>query len=107
MSRFYGKVGYATQVETSPGVWEDEISERSYYGDIVQDGARWRNEERVHKDLVVSNVINIVADAYAMEHIFAMRYVEWLGTRWRITNVSVNRPRLELRLGEKYNGPTP
>ncbi|MCA1806977.1 MAG: hypothetical protein LC687_03870, partial [Actinobacteria bacterium] len=57
-------------------------------------------------DLSVGNSISIVADAYANEHFFAIRYIRWAGTLWTVQNVDVESPRLVLRLGGVYNGPT-
>lgn len=108
MARFFGHVGYKeSQEETAPGVYEDVIVEREYYGDVIQDTRQLSEGEYLHDDLSVSNQITIVADAYAFDHFHAMRYVEWAGVLWAISNVEVRRPRLLLRLGEVYNGPTP
>ena len=67
-----------------------------------------QNQERdqVLDDITVRNSISIVADPYANEHFFAIRYVAWAGSLWRVTDVEVQRPRLLLRLGGIYNGPT-
>lgn len=105
--RFYGRVGYGESVEKAAGVWEDEITERSYYGDVIRNARNLREGERLNPDLSVQNSISIVADAYANEHFFAIRYVEWAGVLWTVTEVEVQSPRLLLRLGEVYNGPTP
>jgi len=105
MKRFYGKVGYGASVETAPGVWKDVITEVSYFGDVVRNTRVLREGDRVNDDLSVDNSISIVADAYANEHFFAIRYVEWMGTLWVVTNVEVQSPRLLLRLGGVYNGP--
>lgn len=108
MTKFYGYVGYAEQVVIRPGVHEDIIVERKYYGDVDRDVAKWRaRAESVHSDISVANVVSIVADAYAEQHIFAIRYVEWAGARWAVADVEVARPRLKLRLGGLYNGPLP
>lgn len=106
MARFYGKVGYGEPVEKSPGVWEDVITERSYQGDVVRNSRNLVDDQKVNLDLTVSNSISIVADAYATDHFFAIRYVEWAGTRWVVSNVDVQSPRLLLRLGGVYRGPT-
>jgi hypothetical protein len=107
MTRFSGKVGYGVTVVTAPGVNEDQIVEYQYYGDIVRNSLSFRNGESVNNDLSVSNSISIVADAFANEHFFAIRYVEWAGTLWAVSEVEVKVPRLILRLGGVYNGPTP
>lgn len=105
MARFYGEVGYGESVEKAPGVWEDVIVERSYYGDVVRNTRRLQNGEKVNDDISVGNSISIVADAYANEHFFAIRYVKWAGTLWTVSEVEVQSPRLLLRLGGIYNGP--
>jgi hypothetical protein len=107
MARFFGKVGYGESVETAPGVWVDEIIEHSYYGDVIRNARNLREGENLNADLSVQNSISIVADAYANEHFFAIRYLEWAGTLWTVSSVEVQSPRLILRLGEVYNGPTP
>ncbi len=106
MAKFHGRVGYsAAQAETSPGVWTDTIVERMYSGDILRNTRLSREGQNLNNDLSVGNSISIVADAYANEHFFAMRYVEWSGVLWTVSNVEVQRPRLILQLGEVYNGP--
>lgn len=106
MAKFHGKVGYGTSVETTPGVYEDQIEERDYYGDVIRNSRQLREGEKINSDVSVGNSISIVADAYANGHIFAIRYVEWAGARWVVSDVDVQHPRLILRLGEVYNGPT-
>lgn len=63
--------------------------------------------QKVNDDLSVNNSISIVADAYAIENFFAMRYVQWMGILWIVSTVEVQSPRLLLTLGGVYNGPTP
>ena len=106
MAKFYGKIGYGLTEETVPGVWVDQISERKYYGDVVRNTRKLSETEHVNNDITVGNSISIVADAYANGHFFAMRYIEWAGTLWSISDVEVKSPRLILRLGGVYNGPT-
>jgi hypothetical protein len=105
MARFFGKVGFGSSVEQAPGVWVDEITELSYYGDVVRDTRRLSEAEKLNKNISTSNSISIVADAHANENYFAIRFVEWGGVTWTVTEVEVQFPRLILRLGEVYNGP--
>lgn len=105
--KFYGAIGYAgTTTESSPGVWTDSIIERPYYGDVVRNSRKLQGEEKVNADLSVGNSISVVADAYANENFHAIRYIRWMGTLWTIETVEVQSPRLLLRLGGVYNGPT-
>lgn len=105
--RFHGKVGYGETVETSPGVWEDVITERTAIGDVLRASRTQTEGESVNQTLSVRNSISILADAFASENYMEMRYVTWQGTRWSVTDVAVERPRLVLTLGEVYNGPPP
>lgn len=107
MAKFYGEVGYGEAVEKAAGVWDEEITEVKYYGDVIRISRSLREDGDVIEDLTVGNSISIVADAYANEHFFAIRYVRWAGTLWEVTKVDVQSPRLILRLGGVYNGPTP
>ena len=106
-TRFSGVVGFAASVEQAPGVWEDVLEERKYYGDVLRNTRRLEEGQGVNDDLTVNNSISIVADPYASEHIFAMRYISWAGTLWKVTDVEVQSPRLILRLGGVYHGPVP
>lgn len=105
MAKFFGEIGYGESVQVSPGVWDDVITERSYYGDVVRNTRKLSEDAKVNNDLSVGNSISIVADPYAYEHFFAMRYINWAGTSWIISDVEVQRPRLLLRLGGVYHGP--
>lgn len=105
MARFYGAVGYNEgEVEQKPGVWVEKIVEHNYYGDILRNTRQLREGETLNNDLSVNNSISIVADAYANEHFFAIRYVKWAGALWTVEDVTVESPRLVLRLGGIYNG---
>lgn len=105
MAKFFGSVGYGETTEIAPGVWDDVLVEYKYYGDVIRNSRKFQNGENLNDDLRVGNSISIVADAYAHEHFFAIRYVEWAGTLWIVSDVEVQSPRLILRLGGVYNGP--
>ena len=105
MAKFYGSIGYVTTGETVPGVWGEVVTERSYYGDITKNTKRYQSTENLNDDITISNIISIVADPYAYDHFFAMKYVRWMGTAWKVTNVEVQRPRLILTIGGVYNEP--
>lgn len=104
MTKFAGIVGYATQAETSPGVWENVIEERTYRGDILQNNKRWENSEMTHDDLRVDNKISIVADPYANDNFQHIRYIKLMGSLWTVTKIEIARPRLILTTGGLYNG---
>lgn len=107
MAKWYGNIGYAETVETEPGLWEEQISERPYYGDVTSNRWSRQKSDGVNDNININNQISIIADPYANEHCSSMVYVEFMGDRWKITNVEVQYPRLILTIGGVYNGYTP
>lgn len=107
MARFCGNVGFAISNLTQHSVYEDSIVEHQYYGDVLQLSSRFSSSDKVLDDLSLGNRISIVADAFANEHFHSIKYVVYMGARWEVTNVTVQRPRLILTFGGVYNGPTP
>ena len=108
MARFYGEIGYGFSVEDPPGsgVYVDRITEYSYFGDVIRDSVKNEDGEGLNDNISVGNSISVVADEYANQHFFAIRYIRWAGTLWAVTSVEVKSPRLILALGGVYNGPT-
>lgn len=104
MAKWYGKIGYVETVESKPGVWIEQKAEREYFGDLLQNSRRLESGDQVVNDFNINNKISIVADPYAMNHFHSMRYAEFMGAYWKITNVEVLYPRLILTLGGVYNG---
>lgn len=107
MARFAGKVGFAISTEVRSGVFKNVITEKSYFGDVKRAARQTRTEDKVNDEIDVDNLIEIVADAFANENFSAIVYVEWAGTKWKVPSVEVQHPRLLMRLGGVYNGPTP
>lgn len=103
MPKFYGAVGYAKTVETSPGVSVEQITERNYYGDVIRNTRRLQSADKVNDDINISNEISIIADPYANDHFYAIRYVVFQGAKWKVSNIDVQYPRLILSLGGLYN----
>lgn len=109
MARFYGEVGYGESVEdpSGSGIWVDQIVEFIYQGDVIRNTRSLESGDKINENIIVSNSISIVADQYATEHFFNIKYVRWMGVLWTVGAVEVRSPRLILSLGTVYNGPTP
>ena len=104
MAKWFGKIGFAETKETIPGVWEEQITEREYFGDLTRNTRRLQSSENLNDNITVDNEISIVADPFANQNFHAMRYVEFMGTKWKVSTVEVKYPRLLLSLGDIYNG---
>lgn len=102
MAKYYGNIGFAIQTETSPGIWEDSVEERPYKGDVLQNSRRYETSENINDDFVVSNRFSIISDAFLYSHIPALRYLEYMGAKFKIVSVSIERPRVEISVGGVY-----
>lgn len=104
MAKFYGAIGFAESVETRPGVHTEQIVERKYFGDLIRNTRRLQSADQLNDNINIANEISIVADPYANEHFYEMRYIEFQGAKWKVSNVEVKFPRLILTVGGLYNG---
>lgn len=105
MSKFHGAVGFINVEEVSPGVWKEITSERNYSGEILSNNNRFVGAmtQSLYDNLAISNQISIIADPYMNEHFPSIKYVEFKGAKWRVTNVDASKyPRFILSLGEVY-----
>ena len=103
MSKFYGVIGYAVTDEIRPGVWGEKITVRNYYGDVIRNTRQYHH---LNDNLNVSNEFSIVADPFAYANFHSMRFIEYMGAKWKISNVEVQYPRLILTVGGVYNEQT-
>ena len=104
MAKWFGKIGYAITEETEPGLWEPQIVEREYYGDMTNDRRKRQNSGNVNDDISLANVLSIIADPFANHNCSNMVYAEIMGTKWKISDVEIQFPRLLLTVGGVYNG---
>ena len=104
MAKFYGVIGYAVTEETEPGIYEERIVEKEHFGDVIRNTRRLNNVAKVNDDITISNQISIVADPFANNNFHSMRYVSFMGSKWKVTEVEVQYTRLILTLGGVYNG---
>lgn len=103
MAKYHGVIGYAIPEETKPGIWEEHIVEHIYNGDSLRIARSLQSSGGVNDDVNISNQISIVADPFATENFCMMRYAEYMGAKWKVTNIEVQHPRLILTLGGIYN----
>lgn len=106
MSKFYGSIGYAIMSEIRPGVWGEIITLRPYYGDVTRNTWQYNSSDKLNDDINVSNEFSIIADPFAYENFHSMRFIDYMGAKWKISNVEVRYPRLILTVGGVYNEQT-
>lgn len=107
MAKYYGMIGFGETVEADPvnhpGVMKVVITEHPYYGDVISSNRRYEKGEGLNDNLNIRNEFSIVADPFASENFVNMRYITWLGSKWKITDVKVDFPRMTLSVGGVYN----
>lgn len=103
MAKFYGNIGFVTTSEVEPGIWDEQVITRPYYGDLTRNTSRFQPSDGVNDNINISNNISIIADPFANENFQHMRYVEFMGAKWKITNVEIQYPRMILTVGGVYN----
>ena len=104
MAKYYGTIGFRTTVETKPGIYKEQITEREYFGDVVRVARRLQTADKVNDDITLTHDVSIVADPFAYNNFQSIIYLTYLGQKWKVTNVEVMYPRLSLSLGGLYNG---
>lgn len=105
MNRWCAKIGFAEQVETAPSVWTEKITERTYRGDVLRCTRRLNDsQEKISYNISISNQISVIGDAYMRYHFVDMRWIEFMGAKWKTAEVDASQaPRLIITLGELWN----
>lgn len=104
MAKWFGKIGYAVPTETVPGVWEDVIVERESFGDSIRNMRRLVGTETLNDNIKVNEEISIIADPYAVSNFHNIRYITYMGAKWKVDSVDASQyPRLVLTMGDVYN----
>ena len=107
MAKFCGMIGFIDTVEDeeNPGVYIEQTVEKEYRGELITVRRRLQsNSNGVNDNVTISNELSIVADPYANENMYAMRYVVFGGAKWKIETIDVEYPRLKLSIGGVFNG---
>ena len=101
--KFCGDIGFVIQQETEPGIYESVVAEKTYYGDVLQNFRKWQSGEKINDDIVLNNKISIIANSFALETSGAMKYVSYLGQKWKIESAEIAYPRIILTIGGLYH----
>lgn len=101
--KYYGAIGFSQTVQTGTDLWETQIVEHMYSGDIERVSTGWKTTEHLNDDRTISMEISFVSDIFALNNFNNIRYAVWRGVKWKVTNISESPPRVTLTLGGEYN----
>lgn len=104
MSKFYGPIGFANTVKTAPGVVSRQDIEKYYAGEIFELSKQYQNGDKVNDDISLNMSLSIIADPFAANNIGMVRYITYLGNKWKVTSIKIAYPRIQLTIGGLYNG---
>lgn len=105
MAKWHGKIGYAKQVQTTPGVWKNEETVYEYSGDFLRNFSNSSpTPDSTNDELKFDAQVSIVADQFAYQNFYSMKWIELYGAQWKITKVEPRYPRLILTVGGIWNG---
>ena len=104
MAKFYGLIGFSKMTQTAPGVWKEVITEKPYSGDLLRNNRKTQEAQQVNDNITLSNDISIISDAFAAANFQEMKYVTFMGAKWKVTNVDIKYPRMVLTMGGAYSG---
>ena len=114
--RWHGMIGFETQVEVSDDpnkatVWKPQIVPKHYYGDVQRLIKREASSgDKVNNDISFNNQFSVISDLFAQQNAYKMKWIEWNGRKWRVTEITVEPPRLTINIGGEYfdgnNAPT-
>lgn len=100
--KWYGKIGYSDSVEVEPGVWEDVITERRRFGELLRNYKSNQQGNKINEDISVSNQISVLSDPYLAENFHKIKYITFMGAKWKVSTVEIQYPRLIITLGSLY-----
>lgn len=110
MAKYSGHLGLLLpEVETVPGVWKpSEVKEVKVKGNTLNQSKNYNAIDTGTNDTIsVSKRISIVASSDLIQNTGYIRYASYLGSLWKIVEISYERPRLILTLGGLWNGSVP
>lgn len=104
MAKYAGLVGYVTQEQTVPGVWSPVVNPKRMKGDIIRQSSNSQNDDKVNSDISLNHRVSLIGDAYAFGNYHSIKWIDVDGYKWEVNSVEVQRPRLILSLGGRWNG---
>ena len=98
-----GKIGYARTEEKSPGVYQEIITEKQYYGDVVRNTAQIIDSNTINSNIKLNNSISVLCNNYMSDNIGCVRYLTFKKSKWKVSSIEIKDNRMIFTLGDLYN----
>ena len=101
MDKYVGKIGYCTVLPnaTHDTTYEENFIEEPCTGEIHRIKSNFNNGSSVNSDVKITMEISFLADGFARLHFDDIRYITYMGKRWRVESVDPSWPRMTLSIG--------
>ena len=104
MSRFSGLLGFVRTELSDGGVYIEVATEVKVKGILKKISSRTYSEQEVNASVRLANEISVIGNNEIFNHLTSLKYVVWKGTKWSVTTITVEPPRVNIILGGVYNG---
>lgn len=101
--KWYGDIAFANMVETEPDVWEDQPVVKQYFGDLTRSYKSAQQGNTINQNITLGNDLSVLADPFLRQNFFKIEYVTYMGSKWKVSSVTEQWPRLTLSFGDLYN----
>lgn len=107
-SKWSGKIGFVFTEENpeGSGVWKERIVVKPFHGDVNRVVRRWQPGDKVNDDIQLNNEISVTMNSYLKENFYAVRFISFMHSWWKVNTVTMDYPRFTLEIGGVYNGDT-
>lgn len=110
VNKFYGIIGFVNTEEMTedpekPGIWRAKTTERKYIMELRKVSRRRDTSDQINDDFQINNQMSVIMDPFAKENFRTIAYVEYMGTRWKVSSVELEHdaPRMTLTVGGEYH----
>lgn len=103
--KWFGQIGYWIEVKdvSDPFKTVHQIVEKDCYGDLIKNYKKDQSGSTINDNFRIGNQISVLADPFIMGNFHHMRYVTFMGNKWKISSAELNYPRINLDLGDLYS----
>lgn len=98
-----GFIGFKFTQNNGHGVWKPTKVEKKYYLDVNR--VSWYNrdsQQTVNGTFTINNSVSVLLNPFLLEHYTQIEWIEIHGTKWKVSSVDLEPPRITLSIGERY-----
>ena len=103
MAKWSGRIGFVVESEDDYGVVTTNDVERYYVGDLLKNYRRFNDGISINERVSIGNTISVISDPYLADNLQNIRYIFYMGVKWKVESVEIQYPRIILTLGGEYS----